>query len=233
MKDKLLERVRKLGFSLLGVADPGLFEKYPRVRRPAESEETWSHPHEIWPDCRSVVVLGLHCREEVLDALVRMDNLWGSFYWEIIRNREYRLRDWFREQGCEAQITDDISVKRAAVLAGLGRVGRNSLVAHPTCGSNLRFGLLLTDADLAFDDPNDPFESAPCGDCRQCEEVCPGGAISDYRVDFSRCIIPAAEGWLGADEEKILAARRIQQRGEHFEVECNKCQKVCPLNEGW
>ncbi len=231
MKDELLEQAEKMGFSLVGVADPELFERYPRIRKPAESEEYWSRPHEIWPAGRSVVVLGLHCREEVLDALVRMDNLFGSFYWEIIRHREYRLRDWFGEQGCEAQITDDVAVKRAAVLAGLGHVGRNSLVAHPEYGSNLRFGLLLTDAEMAFDEPNDPFESAPCGDCRRCEEVCPGEAISDYRVEFSRCIIPAAEGWLSDDEEMIREARRIQQRGEVLEVECNLCQKACPLNE--
>ncbi len=231
MKDELLGQARKLGFSLLGIADPGLFERYPRIRKPAESDEYLQHPHEIWPDCRSVVVLGLHCREEVLDAIVRMDNLWGTFYWEILCHREYRLRDWFRQQGCEAKMTNDVSVKRAAVLAGLGQMGRNSLVAHPKYGSNLRFGFLLTDAEMAFDEPNDPLESAPCGDCRRCEDVCPGGAISDYRVDFSRCIIPAARGWFSNDEEKIREARRIQQRGEVVEVECNLCQKTCPLNE--
>ncbi len=230
MRDRLSEQMTEMGISLLGVADPRLFEKYPRIRKPAESEEYWPHPLEIWPECRSVIVLGLHSRVEVLDALVRMDNLLGSFYWEILRHREYRLRDWFREQGCEAQITDNVAVKRAAVLAGLGHPGRNTLVAHPEYGSNLRFGLLLTDAEMAFDEANDPFESAPCGDCRQCEEVCPGGAISDYRVDFSRCIIPAAEGWLSDDDQMIREARQLQQRGEVLEIECNLCQKTCPLN---
>ncbi len=231
IREQLLEQVKRMGFCLMGVADPAQFEGHPRVSRSPEGDEYAPHPREIWSGCRSVVVIGLHCHGEVHDALVRFESSRALFYMEIIAHRLYRVRQWLQEEGWEAHLTEEISIKRAAVLAGLGSVGRNTLVAHPEYGSNLRFGVLLTDMDLSPDKPNDPFTAAErCADCRLCEEICPSGAIADYQVDFSRCVIPAAEGWLSDDEQDILGARRIQERGEYLEVECNLCQKVCPLN---
>lgn len=230
VKDELLSKARNLGLCLLGIADPAEFERHPGVQKTSETDEARPRPLEIWPECRSVVVLALHCPQEVFDALVRIDGARSIFSSEIIRHREYRIRDWLRAKGHEARIADEISHKRAALLAGLGHMGRNTLVAHPEYGSDLRFGLVLTDAELPHDAPGDPFEVRLCRDCRRCEEVCPSGAVSDYQVDFSRCVIPTAEGWGHDDDGEMLRARRIQRRGEYLEVECNLCQKVCPLN---
>ncbi|MFO8061153.1 MAG: 4Fe-4S double cluster binding domain-containing protein [Bacillota bacterium] len=230
MREKLLEQVSGMGLALVGVADPREFERHPRVRRTSISEEYWPRPREVWRNCRSVIVVGLYCPEEVFDALVRYGDRRAIFYAEIITSSLRRIGDWMRERGWEARIAQDISHKRAAILAGLGHPGRNTLVANPRYGSNLRFGVLLTDAELPFDEGNDPLAAELCRDCRRCEQVCPSGAISNYHLDFSRCLIPAAEGWPEWDEERALAARRMQRRGEHLEVECNLCQKMCPLN---
>lgn len=78
------------------------------------------------------------------------------------------------------------NMKRAAVLAGLGRKARNGLVASPEFGTKMRLGCVITAAKLISDPP---LEGDPCPTtCNICARVCPTGAITrDGRVDHLRC----------------------------------------------
>ena len=223
LKGKLQQEAKRLGFSDLGVADPDEFSKHPRVPRPESEDEYYERPKEVWPGCRSVVVAALHVTEEVLDALVDTDSLRAVFYNEVINHRLHLLSEWLSEQGYTSLVCRGISYKRAAVLAGLGHIGKNTLVAHPQYGSNVRFGVMLTDASLSFNKAGDPFRSQLCTGCDRCVSVCPEDALSDYKLDFPRCMVAAEEG------SRRLRAENLQKRGI-FSVECNLCQKICPLN---
>ncbi len=78
------------------------------------------------------------------------------------------------------------NMKRAAVLAGLGRQARNGLVASPEFGTSIRLGCVITAAPLTSD-PVLAGESCPSG-CNICSRVCPTDAISrDGKVDHLRC----------------------------------------------
>ena len=112
--------------------------------------------------------------------------------------------------------------KQLAVEAGLGWIGRQSLLVTPRFGSFVLLGELVLDA--ACDRYDEPLAGAGCGSCRRCVEACPTGAVcNDRAIDARRCIschtierTPAAEialdGWIfGCD-----ACQSVQHL--HFHV---------------
>lgn len=116
--------------------------------------------------------------------------------------------------------TAPLAEKQLAVEAGLGWIGRQSLLVTPRYGTYVLLGeLLLTDV---ADDYDAPFEGARCGRCHNCIESCPTGAIVAPKViDTGRCIAchtiekePATEigfdGWIFG---------------------CDRCQSCCPHNQ--
>ena len=66
-----------------------------------------------------------------------------------------------------------ISHKHIAQLAGIGWIGRNNLLVHPTLGAHVRYNTVLTDMPLDADKPL----ATDCGECRECVAVCPASAI--------------------------------------------------------
>jgi epoxyqueuosine reductase len=107
-----------------------------------------------------------------------------------------------------------------AVRAGLGRVGRNSLLITPDYGSFVLLGELVIDADVdAYDQPMD-WE--PCGGCTLCLKRCPVAAINDNRtIDPRRCI----------------SARTLETDSGELPLNgwvcgCDECQTHCPHNVG-
>ena len=114
-----------------------------------------------------------------------------------------------------------LAEKSYARRAGLGWIGRNSLLISPDYGSMLLLGELVIDEEV--DEYDAAKEYIGCGECRRCVEVCPNGAISEGRyIDTRRCIScrtiePMAEG------------ESIELDGWIFG--CDACQVVCPYNQ--
>lgn len=114
-----------------------------------------------------------------------------------------------------------VAEKSLAVRAGLGWIGRNSLLINPSYGSMLHLGELFIDAEV--DTYDTPIAEGGCGSCRACVGVCPNSAILDNRtIDTRRCI----------------SCRTIEREGEASEpisldgwiFGCDACQSVCPHN---
>ncbi|MBO7189452.1 MAG: tRNA epoxyqueuosine(34) reductase QueG [Alistipes sp.] len=114
-----------------------------------------------------------------------------------------------------------LAEKSYARRAGLGWIGRNSLLVTPEYGSMLLLGELVIDE--VVDEYDSPKEYVGCGECRRCVEACPNGAILEGRyIDTRRCI----------------ACRTIEPMAEGESVDldgwifgCDACQSVCPYNQ--
>lgn len=116
--------------------------------------------------------------------------------------------------------TAPLAEKQLAVEAGLGWIGRQSLLVTPRLGTYVLLGeLLLSEETDAYDTP---FEGSRCGRCRNCIESCRSGAIVAPKViDTSRCI----------------ACHTIEQQPD-TEIDldgwifgCDRCQSCCPYNQ--
>lgn len=114
--------------------------------------------------------------------------------------------------------------KQLAVRAGLGWIGRQSLLVTPQWGTYVLLGeLVLTDQVDRYDPP---FEGSRCGRCRNCIESCPAGAIvAPKTVDASRCIACRTIEPQAADSDE-----REQAPTDGWIFGCDRCQSCCPHN---
>jgi epoxyqueuosine reductase len=114
-----------------------------------------------------------------------------------------------------------VAEKSLAVRAGLGWIGRQSLVVNPKLGSMMHLGELVI--DVAVDEYDSPMQGVGCGSCRRCVEACPNQAILENRtIDTRRCISCRTI-------EREGCAESITLDGWIFG--CDACQSVCPFNE--
>jgi epoxyqueuosine reductase len=110
-----------------------------------------------------------------------------------------------------------------AIRAGLGWRGRNSLVINKEIGSFFFLGVIITTAELLYDNAS---ARDRCGDCSLCVEACPTGAICDDRtVDARRCI-----SYLTV-EHKGDIPEEFRGKTERMIYGCDRCQEVCPWNK--
>ena len=114
-----------------------------------------------------------------------------------------------------------VAEKSLAVRAGLGWIGRQSLVVNPRLGSMIHLGELVIDD--VVDEYDRPMIGIGCGSCRRCVDACPNGAILDNRtIDTRRCI----------------SCRTIEREGCTDDITldgwifgCDDCQRCCPYNK--
>lgn len=100
-----------------------------------------------------------------------------------------------------------VSQKVLAHLAGLGWIGRSSLLITSRFGPRVRLGTIFTKDNLEF---TGHLCSGDCGDCMACAEICPTGAISKNAYDVNKC-------------RQIVT----DARGE-YRTFCGLCMQVCP-----
>jgi epoxyqueuosine reductase len=146
---------------------------------------------------------------------------WRDHYQEL-RASLARLGD--RLGGAYRVLVDDNAHvdREAAVRAGVGFYGKNTMVITTSHGSWVVLGTLVTDVPI---EPSAPLRPG-CGSCTLCIDACPTGAIVEPGVlDATRCLSTATQT-AGALDDELMDALEDRVYG------CDICQDVCPWNRG-
>ncbi len=159
---------------------------------------------------------------------------WGRDYHRVmdakLKRLEQRIRTAFSLHTPDLQIraycdTGPIVEREFAAGAGLGWIGKHTLLIHPQHGSWFVLGELVLSLDLTPDTPLPDH----CGTCTRCIDACPTAAISSgpvRSVDARRCI-----SYLTLEHRGDIAVEfQEPMRGAEFLVGCDICQEVCPFN---
>ncbi len=246
LKDLTRVEAKRLGFGLFGVTRPepsrqaAIFEAWLAAGRHGEmaylaSERSRlgrSDPGLLLPGCRSIVVLGMaypafERGEQAGNGKVAA-YAWGADYHELLAERLRSLVQFIETQVGEPVAnrwytdTGPLLERELAQRAGLGWIGKNSCLIHPSGGSNYLLAEILLGIEMEVDAP---FEADYCGNCARCLEACPTGCILTNRtIDARRCISYLTIELKGA----IPVELRPQLAGWVFG--CDVCQQVCPWN---
>ncbi|MEM6333852.1 MAG: tRNA epoxyqueuosine(34) reductase QueG [Planctomycetota bacterium] len=158
----------------------------------------------------------------------------GDDYHVVMKKRLHaaadRLRAEFPGAAFKACVdTAPLMEREHAARAGLGWIGKHTLLIHPRHGSYVLLGALVTSLDLAGNaepsgDMSRLTSGGGCGTCTRCIDACPTGCITPYSVDASRCI-----SYLTIEHRSDVPAELRGMMGDWL-AGCDVCQEVCPWN---
>ena len=222
MKEDIRKIFYKLGADVCGFAGVDLFAGAP----------AGFHPRDIYPECRTVVVFGIALPRGLYatgprivynrfsdlaklgvdmiayDAALIIERYYGGIAVPLPGDGPYESWDAERLEGRGL-----ISMRHAAVLAGLGTLGKSSLLLNRKFGNSLGLGAVLTNLELTSDAP---AESICIEGCRKCLDSCPTGAL-----DGTGAV------------QKLCRPNTYCSNARGFEVvNCNTCRVVCPVRFG-
>lgn len=194
--------------------------------------EAYTHPRSVLAGARSLVMLVQGYRtaepEPIAPGHGRVARYaWGTDYHDVIHERLHRLADFVRAAHPRAQVRGVVDSaplleREFAQLAGLGWIGKNTLLLNRHWGSWFFLAALLTDLELAYDVP---AETDYCGTCTACLDACPTGAFTaPYVLDARRCISYTTIELRESIPEELRAGQGDWLFG------CDVCQDVCPWN---
>lgn len=221
MEDEIKRILLDLGADVCGIAAAEKFEAAPEGFRPTD----------IYPDCRSVIVFAKHMPKGLTRVsprilysnatnlnLAELDRICfaacgkiealGGITVPIPSDSPYDYWDSERMEG-----KGTLSMRHAALLAGIGSMGKNTLIINKKFGNMINVGALLTNLVLKSDPPAEKF----CREnCRICLNACPQKALDGTTVN-----------------QKLCREFTYSTNARGFDVcNCNRCRVLCPLSLG-
>lgn len=235
---------RRLGFDVCGIScaamldeESARFEEWLRKGYHGSMTYMESHsekrfnPAKLVEGTKSVisVFLNYYTRKSQADpvAPVLSKYAYGTDYHDVIRQKLKQLLRYIHQSvtpvnGRAFADSAPVFEKAWAAKAGLGWIGKNTLVISPESGSFFFIGSLFVDIPLHYDKPIDDL----CGDCNRCIRACPTGAIiSPRNLDARRCI-----SYLTIENRREIS-REFKGRFKNRVFGCDICQDVCPWNK--
>lgn len=197
------------------------------------------------PGAKSIIAVGMayptKLAEEPKTGLVRCDgehlevgclemrgqvsrSAWGRDYHLVLGEKLADLVEYIEllvPDSVNRYFVDQGSLLERSIAerAGLGWIGKNSLLLNPIYGSYIFLGEILTTLDL----PADELISDGCGECRICIDACPNQAINEDRgIQAQRCLSQLTQ-------KKNLPADAYSSLGGRI-YGCDTCQELCPVN---
>lgn len=195
----------------------------------ARNEDKRCNPALLVEGARSVVCVALNYYPE---AKAPEENpqfayyAYGKDYHDVVKAKLQQLFDFIKSLNPSAEgrpfvDTAPVLERYWAAKAGLGFIGKNSLLIIPKRGSYFFLGELILNLDLEYDKPL----SLSCGNCTRCLDACPTKAIVAPRiVDANKCISYQTIENKGEIDEAIVPHLNNRFYG------CDICQQVCPWN---
>jgi epoxyqueuosine reductase len=200
----------------------------------AGTSERRTDPRVLWPDARSVIMLGMNYGpdDDPLRILQHKERgaisvyAQGDDYHDVIKSRLKAIARWLiGAAGGDVKVFVDTAAvmeKPLAAAAGLGWQGKHTNLVSRRHGSWLFLGAIFTTLELEADAP----EIDHCGSCQACLDVCPTNAFpAPYRLDARRCI-----SYLTI-EHKGPIPRELRSRMGNRIYGCDDCLAVCPWNK--
>ncbi len=248
-------RAKELGFDLCGVVSAGKFPELGHTeewlaRGFAGEMKYLSDPRRrsakgAFSGVRSAIVCALNYNTDLSKSteVTHLPNdgqprgwisryAWGDDYHEVLQEKLKELAAALREHFVEpfqARLyadTGPLQERIFAKYAGLGWLGKNTLLLNQRLGSWIFLGAILTTLDLAptLEDGVLPPPDL-CGTCRRCIDACPTQAfVEPYVMDARRCI-----SYLTIELRGALPDELREPIGNHV-FGCDICQDVCPWN---
>ena len=245
LKQAIKDKARQLGFILAGVtsseppAHYNVFENWlnqnmhgtmdylaedrSRIRR--------ADPEQILPECKSILVLAIPYNPPLPtgEGGVRVASYaLGDDYHDILPQKLQAIVTFIEEQLGHSipnrYYTDSgpILERELAQRAGLGWIGKNSMLINPLAGSTFFLAEILLGIEL---EPDDAFATDQCGTCTRCITACPTQCILPNRtLDARRCI-----SYLTI-ENKVDIPEDLRPQIGNWVFGCDICQQVCPWN---
>ncbi len=244
---ELRGRAAALGFDSFGIAAADARPDLPEKLRQAldngwHGEMDWlaetaarrGSPRAMWPDARSVILLGVNYGPDTDPLALLAEKSHGAIsvyarnrdYHEIIKGKLKELAGLLaRRSGAEVKVfvdTAPLMEKPLAEAAGLGWQGKHTVLVSREFGSWLFLGAILTSAELPVDKPH----KVSCGSCTKCLDICPTAAFpAPYQLDSRRCLAYLTVEHKGPIPKEFRAPMGNRIYG------CDDCLAVCPWNK--
>jgi epoxyqueuosine reductase QueG len=204
------------GADLVGIAPVQRFRDVPKGYAPKD----------ILRSAKCTITLAIHLLDSVVDTTPSREYVIHISVVNSELNRiAYRIARFLEDSGYVAipvpasypsdrsKLMGDLSHRHAAVFAGLGKIGRNSLLVTSRYGPRVRLVTLVTNAPLKSDAP---LKLDLCKGCDICIRACPAGALKNGKTDKEKC---------DAYSEEIYKKFDLDSRY------CGLCIKVCPIGK--
>ena len=247
LKAALASEARALGFDGFGITGPDEIADAGRwlhsfLELGSHGDMDWlavrperrADPRVLWPDVRSIIMLGVNYGpdENPLAILTRRTRgaisvyAKGDDYHDLIKKRLKALARWLiATSGGEVKVFVDTAAvmeKPLAQAAGLGWQGKHTNLVSREFGSWLFLGAIFTSLDL----PREAADADHCGSCQACLDICPTSAFpAPYKLDARRCI-----SYLTIENKGPIPREFRQAIGNRI-YGCDDCLAVCPWNK--
>ena len=209
------QKARELGFNLCGVTpaqpSPTLSAYLRWIQNGMQGEMAYmaradrvrrrQDLRQIMPSAQSLILVGIDYYARFADEETLSDPArgriaayaWGLDYHNVLELRLESFAEWLSQASAHSP-EHKVYVDTGALLershaqqAGLGFIGKNTMLIHPRRGSYFFIGEILTSLD--FDDYDEPHRETMCGTCTRCMSACPTDAFpAPFVLDSRRCI---------------------------------------------